>query len=160
MLNIFRCKYLRLRVPRNAAIRPHRQLISVSLKGCIFLLFTLAPLFSQVGGVGSISGTITNSSGHRISGVKVCTSSLSCILSDADGHYEIYKASQSIRFSCPGYTTIMKDASDDQIDIVLQKSTKVSENKLTLSLCPENDNLIGGRKFRIVIPSKNIITSH
>jgi len=130
------------------------------LKLCIFILFAVIPLYGQLGGVGSISGTITNSSGHPISGVKVCTSSLSCTMSNEDGRYVIYKASRSIRFSYPGYIAITKDASDEQIDIVLQKSTKESDNKLTLSLCSENDNLIGGRKFKIVVPSKNIIKSN
>jgi hypothetical protein len=140
------------------------------MKVCIFILFAVAPLFSQTEEVGSISGTITNSSGDRISGVLVCIHAWVCALSDADGRYEVPKYvinSPFIRFSHPGYNTSIKekdssvkDSSDEKIDVILQKPTKESDNKRTIPHCAKNANLAGGSEFKIIIPSKDIPKSN
>ena len=137
------------------------------MKVCIIILLGGAPLFCQSSGI--ISGTITNSSGDRISEVKVCIESLGCILSDTDGYYEMemYSLDRFIRFSSPGYNSSIKNiyAPDDlgkrnvQVDVILQKSTKESDDKLTIPNCTENDNLVGFR-YKTIISTPNIIKSN
>jgi hypothetical protein len=140
------------------------------MKVCIFILFAVAPLFSQTEEVGSISGTITNSSGDRVFGVLVCTHAWVCVLSDASGRYEIQKfnaTSPFIRFSHPGYNTSVKEknssaknSADEKIDVVLQKPTRESDNKRTIPHCTENADLAGGTRYKIILPSKNPIKSN
>jgi len=121
------------------------------MKAWFFILVSATSLFGE-----SISGTITNLAGEHVSEVKVCTASWSCVQSNADGHYEIYKASQSIRFSHPKYNAVIKDASGDQLDVVLQKSTKATDNKRIVQYCSEGNNLVGFHNLKIVIPARNI----
>jgi len=129
------------------------------MKVCIFILLAVETLFGQINLKISVSGTITNSSGESVSGVNVCSTSLNCVLTDSDGRYRIDKFRiHSMRFSHPKYNAIIKESSDDRIDIVMQKSTKTSDNKRTIPHCSENDSLIG-KDFKVIIPSKNIIKS-
>jgi len=128
-------------------------------KACIFILLAVELLFSQ--SIKNVSGIITNASGDRVSGVMVCgTNPWNCVLSNADGHYEINALHLlSIRFSHPGYNAVTKNISSNKIDILLPKSTKESDNKRIVPYCSENDNLIGWR-FKVIIPSSNTIRSN
>jgi len=131
----------------------HRDL---SVKVCIFILLATAPLFGQ--SIKSISGTITNSSGESIHGVKVCTASWICVQSNAFGHYIIDNKYHTIRFSHPEYNALIKHISDDLINVVLQKTTQEYDNIRTVSNCSINEKLIGWR-LKLIIYSENIIKS-
>ena len=124
---------------------------------CIFITLAIVPLFGQ--NTKSVSGTITNSSGERLSGVKVCMSSLNCVLTDVDGRYEINSLNiVSIRFSHHGYNAVTKNNlsnTSNKIDVVLQKPIKEFDNKRIIPRCSENDNLFG-RIHKVMISPKDI----
>jgi len=134
------------------------------MRVCILLLLMVAPLFGQDQRI-TITGTVTNSSGDRIVGVKVYNVSYSHVLTDSDGRYEIdvpqpriIRFKETIRFSHPEYNAVIKIVSNDKIDVVLQKITKASDNKRIIPHCPENDNLVGWKyKATITSNSKDLI---
>ncbi|MDR0843510.1 MAG: carboxypeptidase-like regulatory domain-containing protein, partial [Acidobacteriota bacterium] len=132
------------------------------IKICILLLFIEMPLFGQVKSI-SVTGIATDSSGNRIPGVRVCTDSHNCVLTNTDGLYEIDVSQSlstlskpSIRFSRLGYAAAIKIISNNKVDVILQKSAKKSDNKRIVPRCSNNDNLVGW-DLKIIIPSRSII---
>jgi len=126
------------------------------MKALILVLFMGMPLFGQIPSM-AITGTVTNSSGDHIAGVKVLSPIYGhYVLTDTDGCYEIegtFRPGQNtIRFSHPEYNAVIKIVSNNKIDVVLQKTTKASDNKRITPLCSGNDNLVGW-KYKVKITS-------
>jgi len=129
------------------------------MKVCIFMLLMSAFLFGQNDLKTSVSGTIRNSSGDRVSGVKICKLPWDCVMTNTDGRYEItdnFNGIQALRFTHPRYNSVIKFVSSNEIDVVLKQLTKESDNKRAISYCSENNNLLGGR-LKVLMPSNDVI---
>ena len=126
------------------------------MRVCIFVLLMTVPLFCQNQ---KTTGTVTNTTGDRVAGARVSVMSYH-VLTGADGHYEMELSSrlvkETIRFSHPDYNAVIKIVSSNKIDVVLQKTTKESDNKRIIPHCSANNNLVGWKyKVKIASDSKD-----